>query len=321
MAGVAVDAFLTYQFLKRLVTPFRDTQAFALGIIDADGHKIRDPKTQVELDSYRYFDRLVFNLKKLIEKVPGGKSRIATYAAALLLLREQDEELLDEYVLERELHSEISGLRGVDLPDTSNLTEASVKLRKLGAKRSSSKSDPRMKLAKFLRDREEYKKLFKKEDAPANAVGGGAIHGVGVGPKGEPGVPPMATLRRKRPVDLPKQGSSVIKQPKRVLVDEARVPRIIDQRTGKPVPMVYYKALGKAAPVGKSSSSKGNGGDGDGGEEYLHLSERLAKVDGKWALVSKKTGKPLAYYKGEGKPSAEWAARQERRIQYFKHGG
>lgn len=51
------------------------------------------------------------------------------------------------------------------------------------------------------------------------------------------------------------------------------------------------------------------------------LVEVLKQVDGKWALVSKKTGKPLAYYKGEGKPSDEWVAKQEKRIQYFKHMG
>lgn len=49
--------------------------------------------------------------------------------------------------------------------------------------------------------------------------------------------------------------------------------------------------------------------------------ETLQQVDGKWALVSKKTGRPLAYYKGEGKPSDEWVAKEERRIQYFKHTG
>ena len=48
------------------------------------------------------------------------------------------------------------------------------------------------------------------------------------------------------------------------------------------------------------------------------LVEVLKQVDGKWALVSKKTGKPLAYYKGEGKPSDDWVAKQEKRIQYFK---
>ena len=44
----------------------------------------------------------------------------------------------------------------------------------------------------------------------------------------------------------------------------------------------------------------------------------LKLVKGKWALVSKKTQRPLAYYKGSGKPSDEWVAKQERRIQFFK---
>lgn len=46
----------------------------------------------------------------------------------------------------------------------------------------------------------------------------------------------------------------------------------------------------------------------------------LKQVNGRWALVSKTTGKPLAYHKGEGKPSNEWVRKQEARIQFFKHG-
>lgn len=46
----------------------------------------------------------------------------------------------------------------------------------------------------------------------------------------------------------------------------------------------------------------------------------LKLIDGKWALVSRKTLRPLAYYKGDGKPSEEWVAKQERRIQAYKHG-
>lgn len=52
---------------------------------------------------------------------------------------------------------------------------------------------------------------------------------------------------------------------------------------------------------------------------YIPLVEMLKQVDGKWAFVSRKSGKVLAYYKGEGKPSDEWVAKQERRVQYFKH--
>jgi len=37
----------------------------------------------------------------------------------------------------------------------------------------------------------------KMEDAPANAVGGGNIAGVGVGPDGEPGVNPKKKKTKK----------------------------------------------------------------------------------------------------------------------------
>lgn len=46
----------------------------------------------------------------------------------------------------------------------------------------------------------------------------------------------------------------------------------------------------------------------------------LKQVNGQWALVSKSTQRPLAYYKGEGKPSEAWVNKQEARIQYFKSG-
>lgn len=52
---------------------------------------------------------------------------------------------------------------------------------------------------------------------------------------------------------------------------------------------------------------------------FKQFSESLQQVNGRWALVSKETGRPLAYYKGEGKPSDEWVAKQEKRVQYFKH--
>jgi len=47
----------------------------------------------------------------------------------------------------------------------------------------------------------------------------------------------------------------------------------------------------------------------------------LKQTNGKWAFVSRKTRRPLAYYRGEGKPSDEWVRKQEQRVQFFKHLG
>lgn len=89
-SGVFVDTFMVYSFIKRLVTPFDETDAFHLGLIDKNGRKLRSAKGSKDYASLTHFDRLVFNIKRLIEKLPGGRSKLASWAAALLLIREQD---------------------------------------------------------------------------------------------------------------------------------------------------------------------------------------------------------------------------------------
>ena len=44
MASKITDLIFTYSFLKRLVTPFNETRAYELGIIDERGKKIIDFK-------------------------------------------------------------------------------------------------------------------------------------------------------------------------------------------------------------------------------------------------------------------------------------
>jgi len=102
MSVFVVDIFMVYQFIKRLVTPFDQTPAYKLGLIDSEGKRLRKAQTAEEKRALGYFDRLVFNLKRLLGGLPGGKTTLASYAAALLLLREEDERLItdDKYLLE-----------------------------------------------------------------------------------------------------------------------------------------------------------------------------------------------------------------------------
>ena len=91
MTSAVVDVFLTYQFIKRLVMPYEQWPAYKEGIIDKDGKvliKRKDFKTGKQRNAFRLFDLLTLNLKKLLGKLPGGQSKIATYAAALYLLKE-----------------------------------------------------------------------------------------------------------------------------------------------------------------------------------------------------------------------------------------
>lgn len=121
MSGFVVDIFLVYQFIKRLVTPFDQTEAFKLGLIDADGKKIRNAKTPEEKRAVGYFDRLVFNLKRLLALVPGGKSTLASYAAALLLMREEDERLTTDMDYLREEFNKI--IDNIDMAEYNRLIE------------------------------------------------------------------------------------------------------------------------------------------------------------------------------------------------------
>jgi hypothetical protein len=130
MTSPVIDIYLVYEFLKRLVTPFNKTKAFSLGLIDADGKKIRNAITSQEKDAMGYFDRLVFNLKRILEKVPFGKSQIASYAAALLLLREKNEAtLIGDYPLQlrEKLYEQMKYLElNEDMGASANATGAAV---------------------------------------------------------------------------------------------------------------------------------------------------------------------------------------------------
>jgi hypothetical protein len=99
----ATDLILIYQFIKRLTTPFNQTDAFELGLIDEKGKLLKKAQTSEEKAAYGYFDRLVFNIKRLLEKIPGGSNRLSSFAAALWLVREsagEARELTDEQLNE-----------------------------------------------------------------------------------------------------------------------------------------------------------------------------------------------------------------------------
>ena len=86
------NIYFVYQFIKKLVTPFEKTKAFKLGIVDEKGKILkrrRDLLTVDEKEAYTLSDTLIWNIKKLMGKIPGGKSRLASYAAALYLIKEQ----------------------------------------------------------------------------------------------------------------------------------------------------------------------------------------------------------------------------------------
>lgn len=97
------DKFYTLRFLRLLTTSWKDTGAFKAGIIDDKGNVLRKAQTSADKKVYNMFHKLVFNFKRLLGKIPFGRSKLGSYAAALLLLKdhtEMSEELLGELLYE-----------------------------------------------------------------------------------------------------------------------------------------------------------------------------------------------------------------------------
>ena len=87
-----VDNIIAFKILKMLVQPFTDSEAYHLGIIDAHGKTIRKMSSLTsgaERDAYNYLTRLVFGLKKIINRLPGGENKLKTLIAAMWLVKEQ----------------------------------------------------------------------------------------------------------------------------------------------------------------------------------------------------------------------------------------
>ena len=105
--GRAIDLFVTYRLIKLLVTPFDKTPAFKPGIIDKDGNRLKEKtvargmqptqlNTIEEKGAYTILHKLVLNIKKIFAKVPGLRTKLGTYAAALFLLKDTFKESVDD---------------------------------------------------------------------------------------------------------------------------------------------------------------------------------------------------------------------------------
>ena len=162
--GIA-STYKAYSFLRLLTTPFEKTEAFKLGVIDDEGNLLKgkkERKTKAEKESYNAYNRIVFNLKRVLGRVPFMKGKLGSLAAALYLLKE-----------ELEL-----------VPDDTSIEDAFVQYLR----------ENRIMLEDDIKDFiEEYASEYLVEDAPVNAVGNppGEIAGLH-------GDPPVSHKKKKK---------------------------------------------------------------------------------------------------------------------------
>lgn len=126
-----VDNFIAYRILNLLVTPFENTDAFRLGIIDKFGREkiksMADLNTVDERNAYSLLHRLVFRLKRIIEKVPIENKKLASMAAAYALIRES----LDKNKEPMDLENRFLSIVKTDLTEEKLLVEQYLGSRKV----------------------------------------------------------------------------------------------------------------------------------------------------------------------------------------------
>ena len=126
--GRAIDLFVAYRFLRILTTPWEEQPAFEHGIIDKNGKLLRraNELQGEEKAAFTLLHRLIFNLKRLLHKIPGVRTKLGTYATALFLLKQhfadqvEEEDIIEKtfktwlidngYITEEEINEEVIGL-------------------------------------------------------------------------------------------------------------------------------------------------------------------------------------------------------------------
>jgi len=185
MASKFGDLLLAYNFIKRLVTPFDETDAFKLGVIDERGKKIKNPENAKEELAFSTFNRLIFNIKKIVERLPGGKSKLASYGAALFLIKESanpkdhytDEEIMQaleenmDYLAKHDKKTLKSLLEDAPTTSTAGVVGTGddadtvvVKKKKKVVEKDGRKKEMKAYLKAYLERRAKREEIAKKEE-------------------------------------------------------------------------------------------------------------------------------------------------------------
>ena len=115
---------LTYQFVKRLTTPFNEWPSYNTGVHDESGNLLvlEGQRTEQQEQSFNKFDLISLRLKKIMESIPGGNTRLASYAAAMMIINEKWEDKSESEKAVRYLNEQIA---------MTNLSEVKVAVSKL----------------------------------------------------------------------------------------------------------------------------------------------------------------------------------------------
>ncbi len=136
MQADGISIVIAIKFVSQLAKPFEEWKAYKLGLIDIDGNKIKDPKTPEEKKQFSAWMNLIRNLKKMLVKLPGGRSQIASLAVAFMMLKDSIEkysgekitveslkEVIDSFGQDTSIYSEAVRYKNTSIPGRYYLTD------------------------------------------------------------------------------------------------------------------------------------------------------------------------------------------------------
>jgi hypothetical protein len=94
----AAEVLFAYKFVELLTTPFEEWAAFRVGLIDATGKVLRKPQNRIEKNMLSVWYNLVRNIKRTLILFPGGATKVASFAAAFMLLKEKKGQRINEVI-------------------------------------------------------------------------------------------------------------------------------------------------------------------------------------------------------------------------------
>ena len=106
----AADLVYTFRFIRMMVMKWESWDAYKLGLIDEKGKRIKAERlnSPERRDAWTPFVRLCANIKRLVQKIPGGGTKLGSFASALFLIKENGklsdnglEKIIKECNLER----------------------------------------------------------------------------------------------------------------------------------------------------------------------------------------------------------------------------
>jgi len=100
------DTIISYKIIKDLGRKWTDFKAFQLGLIDDKGQKIKAPETTEETEAYSSYYKIIFNLKRILQRFVGRSPTVQQLTSLFLLSEGYSQEQVQRIVESLDLPSD-----------------------------------------------------------------------------------------------------------------------------------------------------------------------------------------------------------------------